>query len=597
MWKRVLRMFIGLYVPLFVLTLFLYYSQKAKQIENITERQIRANTMKKVSFEEKCHSFIRNTNFWASLKYPKNFDPLEEHSSFLSSYLELIEYITIYDQFRFLDLEGKEFFRAERVGNDSIVISALQNKNHQPYVKAGLQLKRNQIYLSQISLNKENGEIEKPHKPVIRTVAPIFDNEQNQIGLVVINFKMKKILDQIKSKVEDKNVYLLDEDFRVISASTIKEDLPYESENKNSTIDSILNTKAITHIRDSTFVENGHIWSQQSINLNGATFTFGSKSNLPTEIVTPSNWLMALEIPPRIVKAELQPVFESLLTFNFISIISLLTLCYIFQKKKFEKELFYKELESKNILLTRSKDQLEENNVMVNEMNNSLEIRNKQLSDFNYLISHNLRSPVTSMSVIVEMIQKEKNPEVLHQLLPKLDIVAKSITNLTEDINDYLSILDAKEIKIVDIDLNELILEVKNEFTETLLDNSGFEVQLNLVAWNQISYSKFYLQSIVHNFISNAIKYKRENVSSYIQFESAIENKQKVLYVRDNGIGLNLERHGENVFKLYKRFHRNISGKGMGLFLIKSQLEALNAIITIDSKVGHGTTFKIIFKK
>ncbi|TDS17084.1 signal transduction histidine kinase [Maribacter caenipelagi] len=597
MWKRVFKMFIGLYVPLFALNLFLYYSQKAKQIEAIMERQIRANTMKKVSFEEECHSFLRNTHYWATLKYPKNFDPLVEHSSFLRSYLELIEDITSYDQFRFIDLEGKEFFRAERVGNDSIIISAIQNKNYHPYVKAGLQLKRNQIYLSQISLNKENGEIEKPHKPVIRTVAPIFDNEQNQIGLVVINFKMKKILDQIKSTVEDKNVYLLDEDFRVITSSTIKEDLPYESGNKNSTIDGILNTKAITHIRDSTFVENGHIWSQQSIKLNGATFTYGSISNLPTEIVTPSNWLMALEIPPRLVKAVLQPVFESLLIFNIISIIGLFVFSHIYLKNRIEKEQFYKELESKNILLTRSKDQLEENNVMVNEMNNSLEIKNKQLSDFNYLISHNLRSPVTSMSVIVDMIRKEKNPELLNQLLPKLDKVAKSITHLTEDINDYVAILDNKEIKIVDIDLKELILEVKHEFTETLLDNSGFEVQLNLAAWNHISYSKFYLQSIVHNFISNAIKYKRDNVDSHIQFESALENKQKVLYVRDNGIGLNLDRHGDNVFKLYKRFHRNISGKGMGLFLVKSQLEALNATITIDSKVGEGTTFKLIFEK
>ncbi|TDT47598.1 signal transduction histidine kinase [Maribacter spongiicola] len=597
MWKRVLKMFIILYVPLFVLTLFLYNSQRAELIKNITERQIKANTMKKVSFEEQCQSFLRNTNYWASLKYPKNFDPLVEHSSFLRSYLELIEYITTYDQFRFIDLEGKEFFRAERVGNDSIIISALQNKYHQPYVKAGLQLKRNQIYLSQISLNRENGEIEIPYKPVIRIVAPIFDNEQNQIGLVVINFKMKNVLDQMKSTVEDKNVYLLDEDYRIISSSTIKEDVPYESGNENSTIDGILKTTLISHNRDSTFVENDHIWSQQSINLNGATFTFGSKSNLPKEIVTPSNWLLAMEIPSRVVKAELQPVFERMLTFNIISIISLLTLCYIFQKNRIEKELFYKELENKNILLTRSKDKLEENNVMVNEMNNSLEIRNKQLSDFNYLISHNLRSPVTSMSVIVEMIQKEKNPEKLHQLLPKLDQVAKSITNLTEDINDYVAILDTKEIKIVDIDLKELILEVKNEFTETLLDNTGFEVQLNLEAWNHILYSKFYLQSIVHNFISNAIKYKRENVSSYIQFESAMEHKQKVLYVRDNGIGLNLERHGDNVFKLYKRFHRNISGKGMGLFLVKSQLEALNATITIDSKVGEGTTFKLIFEK
>ena len=595
MWKRVFKMFVGLYVPLFVLTLFLYYTQKAELIKDITERQIRANTMKKVSFEEECQSFLRNANYWASLKYPKNFDPLVEHSSFLNSYLELIEYITTYDQFRFIDLEGKEFFRAERVGNDSIVISALQNKNHQPYVKAGLQLKRNQIYLSQISLNRENGEIEKPYKPVIRIVAPIFDNEQNQIGLVVINFKMKNVLDQMKSTVEDKNVYLLDEDYRIISSSTIKEDLPYESGNENSTIDGILKTTLISHNRDSTFVENDHIWSQQSINLNGATFTFGSKSNLPKEIVTPSNWLLALEIPQRVVKAELQPVFERMLTFNIISIISLLTLCYIFQKKKIEKELFYKELESKNILLTRSKDQLEENNVMVNEMNNSLEIRNKQLSDFNYLISHNLRSPVTSMSVIVDMIQKEKNPEILNQLLPKLDQIAKSITHLTEDINDYVAILDNQEVKIEDIDLKKLILEVKNEFTETLLDNTGFEVLINLDAWDHISYSKFYMQSIVHNFISNSIKYKRDNVASYIEFKSAIENKHKVLYVRDNGIGLNMERHGDNVFKLYKRFHRNISGKGMGLFLVKSQLEALNATITINSKEGVGTTFKLIF--
>lgn len=595
MWKRVLKMFIGLYVPLFALNLFLYYSQKAKQIETIMERQIRANTMKKVSFEEECHSFLRNTHYWATLKYPKNFDPLIEHSSFLRSYLELIEDITFYDQFRFIDLEGKEFFRAERVENDSIKISVLQNKNHQPYVKAGLQLKRNQIYLSQISLNKENGEIEKPHKPVIRTVAPIFDNEQNQLGLVVINFKMKKILDQIKSIVEDKNVYLLDEDFRVISSNTIKEDLPYESGNKNSTIDGILNTKAITHNRDSAFVENGHIWSQQSINLNGATFTFGSISNLPTEIVTPSNWIMALEIPSKLVEAELQPVFESLLTFNIISIIGLFVFSHTYQKKKLEKEHFYKELESKNILLTRSKEQLEENNIEVKKINNSLEIRNKQLSDFNYLISHNLRSPVTSMSVVVEMIRKEKNPEILNQLLPKLDQVANSITNLTKDINEYVSILDNKEIKLSNINLTDLIEEVKHEFTETLLDDSDFEVLLKLDAWNQITFSKFYLQSILQNFVSNAIKYKREDVDSYILFESAIEDKRKVLYVRDNGIGLNLNRHGDNVFKLYKRFHRNISGKGMGLFLIKSQLEALNATISIDSEEGVGTTFKIKF--
>jgi signal transduction histidine kinase len=356
-------------------------------------------------------------------------------------------------------------------------------------------------------------------------------------------------------------------------------------------------TKAITHIRDSSFIENDHMWSQQLIALNGINLSIGSKSNEPTKIIAHSNWLAVLEIPPVLIQSNLQPITESLLTFNIITILGLFGFCYVYQKNLLQKIQFYRELESKNILLTKSKEQLEENNIMVNEINNSLEIRNKQLSDFNYLISHNLRAPVTSMSVIVEMIQNEKNPEILKQLLPKLHQVSSSITNLTKDINNYVSILDNKEIKITEINLLELIEEVKNEFTETLLDNTDFEVRLNLKAWDHLQYSKFYLQSILHNFISNAIKYKRGDVTSFVLFETAVEVNRKILYVKDNGIGLNLEKHGESVFKLYKRFHRNISGKGMGLFLVKSQLEALKATISIESMEGRGTTFKIIFEK
>ncbi|WP_073243530.1 sensor histidine kinase [Maribacter aquivivus] len=595
MWKRVFKMLISLYIPLLALTVFLYYTQKQKQIAQLSEFQARATSIKIINFKKQLHSFLNNTHYWSTLEYPKDFDPMGRHEAIMLPYLEMIKKITDYDQFRIINLHGKEIFRAVRQGTDSIVVGNLQNKRERDYVKAGLALKRNELYLSQIGLNRENGVIEKPYKPVIRSIAPIFDIENNQIGLVVINFKMKRILDQLKSRIVQNNIYLLDKNSNIITASTSSIDIPYEIDNKGKILSEIRSAKFKTLTKDSSYVDGDHIWSQQALVLSGPLKPYGSSSKDSLTVITPTNWVFAQETPPSVIEDYLSPVYESLMIFNIITILVLFGLSYIYQKNREQKELFYKELESKNILLTRSKDQLEENNVMVNEMNNSLEIRNKQLSDFSYLISHNLRSPVTSMSVIVEMIQKEKNPEILHQLLPKLDKVAKSITNLTEDINDYVSILDTKEIKIVDIDLQELILEVKNEFTETLLDNSGFEVQLNLAAWNHISYSKFYMQSIVHNFISNAIKYKRENVSSYIQFESAIENKHKVLYVRDNGIGLNMERHGDNVFKLYKRFHRNISGKGMGLFLVKSQLDALNATITINSKEGVGTTFKLIF--
>ncbi|MEP2056272.1 MAG: sensor histidine kinase [Maribacter litoralis] len=595
MWKRVLKMFLGLYLPLLTLTLYVFYFQKDKQITGLSEYQKRDAKIKKEYFLEQCNNLLHDTKYWSNLEYPVDFDPMNKHTAFMDRYIELIKEITDYDQFRFIDLEGKEFFRAVRKGADSVVIGNLQNKENHLYVMEGLELEKNQLYLSHISLNRENGVIEKPNKPVIRAVAPIFDTTETKIGLVVINFKMKRVLDQLKAKTVDTELYLLDENKRVISSSLHKEDLPYETGIVDNLLpkDLISNTIGISH--DSTIIKKEHIWRLQPIILNGTTNSFGSISNQPSEIVTPTNWYMIVEIPPRLVGSYIEPLYDSLITFNAISFISLFTLCYIFQKKKLEKEHFYKELESKNILLTRSKEKLEENNIKVKKINNSLEIRNKQLSDFNYLISHNLRSPVTSMSVVVEMIRKEKNPEILNQLLPKLDQVANSITNLTKDINEYVSILDNKEIKLSNINLTDLIEEVKHEFTETLLDDSDFEVLLKLDAWNQITFSKFYLQSIIQNFVSNAIKYKRTDVDSYILFESAIEDKRKVLYVRDNGIGLNLNRHGDNVFKLYKRFHRNISGKGMGLFLIKSQLEALNATISIDSEEGVGTTFKIKF--
>ncbi|MEP2688470.1 sensor histidine kinase [Maribacter dokdonensis] len=595
MWKRVLKMFLGLYLPLLALTLYVFYAQKEKQIAGLSEYQKRDAKIKKEYFLEQCNTLLHDTKYWSNLAYPVNFDPMNKHTAFMDRYIELIKEITDYDQFRFIDLNGKEFFRAVRNGADSVTIGNLQNKENHLYVKEGLALQKNQLYLSHISLNRENGAIEKPHKPVIRAVAPIFDTTETKIGLVVINFKMKRVLDQLKNKIADTELYLLDESQRVISSSLHKEDLPYESGKVDDLLPKNLISIAVGITRDSTIIEKEHIWRLQPIILNGTSNSFGSATNIASEIVTPTNWFMIVEIPPRLIAANTKPLYDSLITFNAISIVSLLTLCYVFQKKKLEKELFYKELESKNILLTRNKNKLEENNIKVIKMNNRLEIRNKQLSDFNYLISHNLRSPVTSMSVIVEMIQKEKNPEILNQLLPKLDQVAKSITNLTKDINEYVSILDNKEIKQSNIDLAELIEEVKHEFTETLLDDSDFNVLVKLDAWNHITFSKFYLQSIIQNLVSNAIKYKRDNVASHIEFESSIENKHKVLYVRDNGMGLNLEKHGENVFKLYKRFHRNISGKGMGLFLIKSQLEALHATITIDSKVGEGTTFKIKF--
>ncbi|MGB2760343.1 MAG: hypothetical protein WBC58_10340, partial [Maribacter stanieri] len=195
MWKRILKMFIGLYFPLVALSLYVFASQKTKQINTLSEFQKRDVEIKKNYFLEQCNALLADTHYWANLEYPVNFDPMGKHTAFMDRYIELIKEITDYDQFRFIDLKGQELYRAVRNNADSITIGNLQNKENQQYVKEGLALNKDQLYLSQISLNREHGIIEKPNKPVIRAVAPIYDTTETRIGLVVINFKMKRVLD------------------------------------------------------------------------------------------------------------------------------------------------------------------------------------------------------------------------------------------------------------------------------------------------------------------------------------------------------------------------------------------------------------------
>ena len=236
-------------------------------------------------------------------------------------------------------------------------------------------------------------------------------------------------------------------------------------------------------------------------------------------------------------------------------------------------------------------------NESLNALNLRLEKRNQQLEEFNYLVSHNLRAPITSMSLIVELISEAKSLDELKNLTPKLCKVTDNITDITEDIKEYVTILNNKQVKLEEINILSVIESCKSDFADLLLDKIDFKIDCDLQAWDKLYFSRFYFKSVVQNLMSNAIKYRREEVASYLLFRTTYEDGVKVLYVKDNGRGINLDLHGANLFKLYKRFHRDVSGKGMGLFIVKSQLESLDAEITIISKEHEGSEFKIKFNK
>ncbi|MEO6426383.1 MAG: ATP-binding protein [Bacteroidia bacterium] len=104
------------------------------------------------------------------------------------------------------------------------------------------------------------------------------------------------------------------------------------------------------------------------------------------------------------------------------------------------------------------------------------------------------------------------------------------------------------------------------------------------------------MYSIFYNLISNSIKYRKSNETPIIDITSKRVDKKIVIVFNDNCIGIDMKEHGDNVFGLYKRFHLNVEGKGMGLYMVKTQVETLGGKVGMKSEVNRGTEITLEFE-
>ena len=220
--------------------------------------------------------------------------------------------------------------------------------------------------------------------------------------------------------------------------------------------------------------------------------------------------------------------------------------------------------------------------------------RNKDLEQFSYIISHNLRSPVANIIGIIELVQSGLEPDEAMELFGELSNSAKKLDNVIKDINVVLQVKhDISESKEV-VRFGELLSDVVPSI-ENIVKNSGVEILSNFSALGEMLIFKSYVYSIFYNLISNSIKYKQPDKKPIIEIYSFIEGNKMGLVFKDNGLGIDLEKSSAQVFGLYKRFHSHVEGKGMGLFMVKMQVESLGGNIYISSEVNKGTEFRIIF--
>ncbi|WP_299254458.1 ATP-binding protein [uncultured Cytophaga sp.] len=227
-------------------------------------------------------------------------------------------------------------------------------------------------------------------------------------------------------------------------------------------------------------------------------------------------------------------------------------------------------------------------------INLELVSQNEQLNHYSHIISHNLRGPVATLMGLVKLFEHEKNNS--QQVEELMQLIYKSALNFDTIIKDLTEVISHEEQKgdlLTKINLKEEC-EVIEFLLSTQIHNASAQIIYNFGECHNFFSIKSYVHSILYNLISNGIKYKRTNVLPVLHISCYLENeKEFCIQCEDNGLGLDLDKYGNKLFGFYKRFHSHVEGKGLGLHLVKKQVDLLGGRVEVQSKINEGTIFKI----
>lgn len=225
---------------------------------------------------------------------------------------------------------------------------------------------------------------------------------------------------------------------------------------------------------------------------------------------------------------------------------------------------------------------------------NELAIQNTQLNDFANITSHNLRSPAGNITALISTIDDDSTIEEYKSVF---DMLKKVAQNLQDSLNQLIEVLHIKKNKIIEkefLNFQEIYTKTVESLQGEILNSKAMLVA-SFENAPEIEYSRIYLESIFHNLISNALKYKDGTRIPEIKIYTEIKNNCLFLHVKDNGLGIDLARHGDKIFGMHQVFHKHPNAKGIGLFMTKTQIESMDGKISVTSEVNVGTTFTVQF--
>ncbi|MBJ6119098.1 PAS domain S-box protein [Pontibacter sp. BT310] len=231
------------------------------------------------------------------------------------------------------------------------------------------------------------------------------------------------------------------------------------------------------------------------------------------------------------------------------------------------------------------------------QLTEKLQLQNQNLQQFAYIVSHNLRAPIANL-LGLSSIYDRTNPEapINQRVIDNMFRSARLLDSTIRDLNELLAMRNDQHDAEEEVYFEEIFQHVTESLSDEITEAEA-TLTHDFTAKPAIVTIRSYLKSIIHNLVSNAIKYRDRTKKLQINLKTSAVDDYICLQVSDNGLGIDLSKEKGKVFGLYKRFHPNIAGKGLGLHLVKSQAELLGGKVEVESNVGVGTTFRVYFLK
>ncbi|MDT0606337.1 PAS domain-containing sensor histidine kinase [Croceitalea rosinachiae] len=226
---------------------------------------------------------------------------------------------------------------------------------------------------------------------------------------------------------------------------------------------------------------------------------------------------------------------------------------------------------------------------------NITEKQNQRLLEFTKIVSHNLRSNSSNISMLSGMLNQDLPIEDQKKFIQMIQTSSEQLDEIIVQLNEIAKIQATDKSEIIEIPIRATINKVLESLNGLILESDA-KIKIAIDEKLRVKGIKPYLTSVFINLLTNSLKYRDLDKRLELEINSKVLKNQTVISFKDNGIGIDLKKHRSKLFGMYKTFHNHKDSKGIGLFITKNHMEAMDGKIEAESTVGKGTTFNLYFK-